>query len=46
MCLSSFSNTIYLKDYPFPIKYSWLTCQILVDGIVFIFIHLNIYAVV
>ena len=29
--LSCFPNTIYWRDYPFPIEYSWLSCQMLVD---------------
>ena len=31
MCLSSFPNTFYLRDCPFPIIYSWLFCHTLND---------------
>ena len=31
MCTSSFPNTIYWRNHPFPIAYSWLPCQRLVD---------------
>ena len=31
MWLSSFSNSVYWRNYPFPIECSWLPCQILVD---------------
>ena len=33
MWLSSFSNTFYWSDNPFPIVYSWCLCQRLVDFI-------------
>ena len=33
MWLFSFSNTIYWRDYLFPIEYSWLTCHLLVGHI-------------
>ena len=33
MWLSYFPNTIYWRDYLFPIEYSWLSCQMLVDHI-------------
>ena len=31
MWLYSFPSTIYRRDHPFPIEYSWLPCQRLVD---------------
>lgn len=31
MWQSYFPNTIYHKDYPFPIAYVWLLCQKLID---------------
>ena len=33
MWLSSFPNTIYWRDCPFPILYSWLLCHKLIDRI-------------
>lgn len=32
-CISSFPDTIYWKNYPFPTEYSWLACQIPVNCI-------------
>ena len=43
MWLSSFPNTFYLKDYLFPIKYSWLPCQTWVDCI-YVYFHIQEFA--
>lgn len=46
MWLSSSPNTFIQKDYPFPIAYSWLPCQMLVDCMCWcLLLHSPIYSI-